>query len=132
MRYCLDTNIVSDIVRNPRAPAARQLRRVGQSDVCISIIVASELRFGILRGGPPETAQKIVQTLRQLAIMPFESPADHHYADLRFTLETAGNLIGANDLLIAAHALALGCTLVTDNEREFARVPGLVIENWLR
>ncbi len=132
MRYLLDTNIVSDIVRNPRSSAARQLRRVGMADVCISIIVAAELRFGLARGGSSETAQKIVQALGQFSIMPFEDPADHHYADIRSLLEKAGNVIGANDLLIAAHALALGCILVTDNEREFARVPGLVIENWLR
>src|SRR5258707_5092766 len=132
MLYLLDTNVVSDVVRNPRGSAATQLRRGGHSEVCISIIVAAELRFGIAQGGPPETAQKIIQILRQLSIMPFESPADHHYAELRLALEKAGKPIGANDMLIAAHTLALGCTLVTDNEREVSRVPGIAMENWLR
>jgi tRNA(fMet)-specific endonuclease VapC len=122
MRYLLDTNIVSDIVRNPRGPAARQFRRVGQSEVCISIIVAAELRYGIVGNISAEMTFKIGQMLNQLAIVSFESPADQHYGEIRVALEESGQGIGPNDTFIAAHALALGCTLVTDNEREFSRV----------
>jgi tRNA(fMet)-specific endonuclease VapC len=104
MHYMLDTNIVSDMVRRPDGPAQKQFGRVGQHDIGISIIVAAELRLG----------------------------ADLHYAEIHARLESLGTPIGANDLLIAAHALALGCILVTDNEREFARLPSLAIENWLR
>jgi tRNA(fMet)-specific endonuclease VapC len=69
--------------------------------------------------------------LEQVAILPMEPPVEEHYADIRHTLERAGTPIGPNDLLIAAHARALGLTLVTDNVREFSRVPGLLVENWL-
>ena len=131
-RYLLDTNIVSDIVRNPRGHAARQFRRVGQDNVCISVVVAAELRYGVLRGASAEMASKIGDALNQLATEPFGVPADAYYAEVRAQLEAAGTPIGYNDVFIAAHALALDCTLVTDNEREFARVPGLKVENWLR
>ena len=132
MRYLLDTDIVSDIVRNPRGPAAEQLRRVGQNDVCLSIIVASELRYGIARKSSAEMAFKIGQALDQLAVLPFESPADGIYGEVRSALEESGHSIGPNDNFIAAHALALNCTLVTGNERVFGRVKGLKVENWLR
>jgi tRNA(fMet)-specific endonuclease VapC len=132
MRYLLDTNIVSDIVRNPRGTAAKQFRRVGQAATCISIIVAAELRYGLMRNGASALAPKISEALDQFAVMTFESPADQYYGEVRAALEESGQGIGPNDTFIAAHALALGCTLVTDNEREFARVPGLAVENWLR
>ena len=72
------------------------------------------------------------RTLATLEVLPFDAPADIHYGELRTKLEKRGTPIGANDMLIAAHALALGYTLVTDNVREFGRVDGLVIENWVR
>ena len=131
MRYMLDTNIVSDIVRNPRGAAARQLRRVGVSEVCVSVIVAAELRYGMSRNSSGDMALKMGEALDQFAVIAFESPADQYYGEIRTALETGGRGIGPNDTFIAAHALALGCILVTDNEREFARVPGLTVENWL-
>jgi tRNA(fMet)-specific endonuclease VapC len=79
-----------------------------------------------------QLANALARVLEALEVVPFEAPADVIYARLRLDLERRGKLIGANDLLIAAHALALDCTLVTDNEREFARVDGLAVENWLR
>ncbi len=131
MRYMLDTNIVSDIVRNPRGMSAGQFRRIGQSNIGISIVVASELRYGITRQSSA-LSRNIAEMLNRLLIVAFEEPADAHYGKIRAHLESVGKAIGYNDTFIAAHARALDCVLVTDNEREFSRVPGLNIENWLR
>jgi tRNA(fMet)-specific endonuclease VapC len=131
-RFLLDTNIVSDLVRNPRGPAARQVAKAGESDVCTSVIVAAELRYGATKKNSPRLSTQLDAVLGALNVLSFEPPADVVYGELRTRLERAGTTIGGNDLLIAAQALALGCVLVTDNEREFARVPKLTIENWLR
>jgi tRNA(fMet)-specific endonuclease VapC len=132
MRYLLDTNIVSDLVRNPQGPVAQKIRKVGEHRVCTSIIVASELRYGAAKKQSPRLTTQLHAILSALEVMPFESPADAAYGTLRARLEKAGRPIGGNDLLIAAQALALGYTIVSDNEREFARIPGLAHENWLR
>jgi tRNA(fMet)-specific endonuclease VapC len=99
---------------------------------CTSIIVAAELRFGALKRGSRALAARIESLLERIEVAPLLPPADSVYADLRASLEKNGKPIGANDMFIAAHALALGCTLVTDNVREFSRVKGLAVENWLR
>jgi tRNA(fMet)-specific endonuclease VapC len=132
MRYLLDTNIVSDLVRSPQGRITQRIREVGDTQVCTSIIVAAELRYGAVRKGSPGLTAQLEAVLRALEILPFEAPADTHYGLLRGRLEQAGQAIGANDLLIAAQALALRHTLVTDNEREFARIDDLPCENWLR
>jgi tRNA(fMet)-specific endonuclease VapC len=137
MRYLLDTNIVSDLVRNPQGKVARHVRAVGEKHVCTSIIVAAELRYAADKKradkkGSPRLSSQLDAVLGVLEILPFETPADASYGLLRTRLEKAGTPIGANDLLIAAHALALGYVIVTDNEREFSRVKGLRLQNWLR
>ncbi len=132
MRYLLDTNVVSDLVRNPQGRVAERIRRVGEAQVCTSIIVAAELRYGAAKKGSSRLTSQLNAVLAALEVLPFESPADVHYGSVRFLFERVGKPIGANDLLIAAHALALGHTIVTDNEREFSRVRGLRLENWLR
>ncbi len=132
MRYLLDTNIVSDLVRDPQGKVARQVRTVGEKHVCTSIIVAAELRYGADKKGSPRLSSQLDAVLGALEILPFETPADRSYGLLRTRLEKAGTPIGANDLLIAAQALALGCVIVTDNEREFSRVEELRVQNWLR
>lgn len=132
MRYLLDTNIVSDLVRNPQGKVARYIRKVGEAKVCTSIIVAAELRYGAAKKGSPRLSSQLEAVLEALEVLPFEIPADTAYGVLRSRLEQAGTPIGGNDLLIAAQALALGYTVVTGNEREFARVGGLQLENWLR
>lgn len=129
--YLLDTNIVSDILRNPHGVAATKLQQT-QESVAISIIVACELRFGVRKRGSPRLEALVEGFLLRTPILPMEMPADEAYASVRLALEKIGKPIGTNDLLIAAHALALDATLVTDNESEFARIPGLKIENWLR
>jgi len=132
MRYLLDTNVVSDLVRNPRGRVAERIRKVGEAQVCTSIIVAAELRYGSTKKGSSRLTSQLDAVLAALEALPFEVPADAQYGSLRSLLERAGKPIGANDLLIAAQALALGHTIVTDNEREFTRVRGLRVENWLR
>jgi|SRR5664279_2976919 tRNA(fMet)-specific endonuclease VapC len=132
MRYLLDTNIVSNLVRNPQGNVAQKIREVGEHQVCTSIIVASELRYGAAKRQSPRLSNRLHAVLGAIEVVPFEAPADVAYETLRTRLEKAGKPIGGNDLLIGAHALALGYTIVSDNEREFARIPGLPHENWLR
>jgi tRNA(fMet)-specific endonuclease VapC len=132
MRYLLDTNIVSDLVRNPQGSIAQHIRKVGEPQVCTSIIVAAELRYGAAKKSSARLSAQLETVLGALEALPFDAPADAIYGSLRTQLERAGKPIGANDLLIAAQALALGYTIVTDNEKEFARVANLRRQNWLR
>jgi tRNA(fMet)-specific endonuclease VapC len=132
MRHLLDTNVVSDLVRNPQGRVAEHIRRVGEAQVCTSIIVAAELRYGAPKKGSPRLATQLEAVLGALDVLPFEVPADTAYGQIRTRLEQIGRPIGGNDLLIAAQAVALGYTIVTDNEGEFARIDGLLRENWLK
>ena len=132
MRYLLDTNIVSDLVRNPQGRVAQHIRKIGEVQVCTSIIVAAELRYGAAKKQSPRLTAQLQAVLGALEMLPLQKPADVTYGELRSRLEKAGRPIGGNDMLIAAQALTLGLTLVTDNEREFARVKDLRRENWLR
>lgn len=129
-RYLLDTNIVSDLVRHPQGDVANRIREVGEAAVCTSIVVAAELRFGAAKKDSPRLTKRVNDILEALEVLPFDSPADHAYAHLRWRLEQLGTLIGPNDMLIAAHALASECVLVTANMDEFSRVDGLRVENW--
>jgi tRNA(fMet)-specific endonuclease VapC len=132
VRYLLDTNIVSDLVRHPQGIVARKIARVGEQHICTSIIVAAELRFGAIRKASAALTAQLAAILEVLDIVPLEPPVDDFYGRVRTALERSGTPIGGNDLFIAAHALTLECTLVTDNTSEFSRVPGLHCENWLR
>ncbi|MGH8490111.1 MAG: type II toxin-antitoxin system VapC family toxin [Gammaproteobacteria bacterium] len=131
LRYMLDTNVVSDIARHPNGLAAQRLIEVGAEYAGISIVVACEIRFGLAKSGTHRLVHRLIQVLAQCETLSLEPPVDEHYADIRNRLERTGRSIGPNDLLIAAHARALGLTLVTDNIREFSRVPSLSVENWL-
>lgn len=132
MPYLLDTNILSDLIRNPQGNVASRIREVGDTHVCTSIIVAAELRYGAAKKGSPRLTAQLETVLGALEALPLEAPADITYGQLRCRLELKGQPIGANDLLIASQAIALGHTLVTDNEREFSRIDNLRRENWLR
>lgn len=132
MRYVLDTNMVSDLVRNPQGKVAEHIFKVGEHQVCTSIIVSAELRYGAAKKGSSRLSAQLEAVLGALEVLPLEKPADEAYGSLRTELERSGKPIGANDLLIAAQAVALACTVVTDNEKEFSRVKGLAVENWLR
>lgn len=132
MRHLLDTNILSDLVRNPQGRIAQRIAEVGEEAVCTSVIVAAELRYGAAKKGSERLTAQVERVLAALEVLPFEEPADRAYGGLRVELEAAGAPIGGNDMLIAAHARAAGLAVVTDNEREFARVAGLTVVNWLR
>jgi len=131
VRYLVDTNILSDLVRRPQGTVAQRIAAVGEANVCTSVIVAAELRYGAAKRGSPALSKQVDDVLEVLDVVPFESPMESTYARVRSDLEARGTPIGGNDLLIASQALALGCTLVTDNTAEFARVAGLAYENWL-
>lgn len=132
MRYLLDTNILSNLVRNPQGRIMEKIALVGDDKICTSVIVSAELRFGAAKKQSPRLTAQVETILSALDVLAFESPADEVYAESRAKLEGMGRSIGANDLLIAAHGLATGCVVVTDNESEFCRVEGLTVENWLR
>jgi tRNA(fMet)-specific endonuclease VapC len=132
MRFLLDTNVLSQLIRDPQGPVAMQLATVGDAQVFTSVVVASELRFGARKKGSTVLTDRVDQLLASIEVAPLEVGVDRLYADIRHALESSGQLIGANDLFIAAHALEQEATLVTDNVAEFQRVPGLHIENWVR
>jgi tRNA(fMet)-specific endonuclease VapC len=125
--YLLDTNIISDVIRNPAGFAARRIEQIDPKDICTSIVVAAELRYGCARKGSAKLLAKVEALLDTIPVLPLDS----QYGGIRSALEAAGQTIGLNDLLIGAHAHALGLTLVTDDMREFIRIRGLSVENWL-
>jgi tRNA(fMet)-specific endonuclease VapC len=130
-RYLLDTNIVSDLVRNPQGKVARRIARVGEAKVCTSIIVACELRYGAEKKGAARLSAQLEQILSVLPVLPLDGEADRHYGSIRADLERKGTPIGPHDMLIASHARSNGLTLVTNNREEFRRVGKLKLANWL-
>ena len=130
LRYLLDTNVISELMRSPQGQVAGRIAEVGEDSICTSIVVAAELRYGAAKSGSKQVSERVGLLLSALEILPLEPPADERYADVRHHLATRGTPIAPNDLLIAAHALATDLTLVTANMREFARVPSLRVENW--
>ncbi len=127
----LDTNIVSELARNPQGIVARRIADVGPDAICVSIITAAELRYGCAKKGSPKLLAQIEAILGSIPVLALDIPADAEYGAIRAELEVAGKPIGPNDLLIAAHAHALEAVLVTANIGEFKRVRDLRVENWL-
>jgi tRNA(fMet)-specific endonuclease VapC len=130
-RYLLDTNIISDLVRQPQGRAAKRIAEIGDRQILTSVIVAAELRYGCRKAGSARLSATVEALLSEIETIPFDEAASRTYADLRTALEARGKPIGGNDMLIAAQALALGCIVVTANIDEFAHVDGLQVENWL-
>jgi tRNA(fMet)-specific endonuclease VapC len=130
-RYLLDTNILSDLLRNPGGLAVQKVTLMGEATICTSIVVACELRYGALKKGSARLSERVEILLGSLEVLPLDKDSDRRYAEIRSHLDQRGRPIGPNDLLIAAHVLALDLTLVTNNVAEFSRVPGLRFENWL-
>jgi tRNA(fMet)-specific endonuclease VapC len=126
----LDTNIISDLIRNPQGRAAKRIAKVGEDDICTSVIVAAELRYGCAKSGSTRLLKAVEDLLAEIKVLPFDVPADAEYGGIRSELEAAGKPIGGNDLLIAVHALATGATIVTANTDEFKRIRGLSVQNW--
>lgn len=129
--YMLDTNIVSQLVRQPQGLVAARIAQVGEDNVLTSIIVACELRYGAAKRGSKKLTRQVEAVLGAITILPLEAGADRHYAAIRTALEKKGTPIGAHDMLIAAQARAIHAVCVTANVAEFKRVPGLKVENWL-
>jgi tRNA(fMet)-specific endonuclease VapC len=130
-RYMLDTDTCSYIMKRSNDAVLKRLQRVSVSDVCISVIAKSELQFGVeVSPRRKQDESALSAFLGYVEVLDFPDTASLHYAKIRAHLKTLGTMIGANDLFIAAHARSLGLTLVTNNTREFGRVPKLVIENW--
>jgi tRNA(fMet)-specific endonuclease VapC len=133
MRFLLDTNIVSNLIRDPQGRIAERIKIAGEQGICTSIVVAAELRYGAAKKASPRLTAQVEAVLAAIDTLPFDSAADETYGSIRRQLESAGApIIGGNDLIIAAQAVTLDLTLVSDNEREFARVAGLRVENWLK
>jgi tRNA(fMet)-specific endonuclease VapC len=131
-RYLLDTNILSDLIKNPTGIIARKIASSGvEHACCTSLIVACELRYGICKKGSSILTSRVEQLLYTLPVLALEENVAQEYGEIRTALERIGQPIGGNDLLIAAHARTLRLTVVTANLREFLRVPGLAVENWL-
>ena len=129
--YLLDTNILSELIKNPRGVIFSEIHEVGEDKICTSIIVACESRFGVRKKNSPKLIEKLEVILDSIEILPLIHPVEEYYAEIRTYLESRGTPIGSNDLLIAAHAISLNLTVVTNNVREFSRVPNLKVENWL-
>ncbi|MDE0052501.1 MAG: type II toxin-antitoxin system VapC family toxin [Rhodospirillales bacterium] len=130
LRYLLDTNAVSQLVSRPGGELAQRIAALEPGSVAISVVVAAELRYGVSRRGSARLTERLEAVLSAIDVLPLEEPADQHYGAIRNDLERIGRPIGSNDLFIAAHARALGVTLVTNNVREFTRVPDLAVEDW--
>ena len=128
--HLLDTNVSSRLMKEPVGVSASRLSQIGDDRVCTSIVVACDLRFGAALRGSKRLAVAVERVLKALPVLPMDQPADEHYASIRNDLQRRGTAIGANDLLIAAHARSLGLILVTENEGEFRRVLELAVENW--
>ncbi|MEM7386668.1 MAG: type II toxin-antitoxin system VapC family toxin [Verrucomicrobiota bacterium] len=130
MTYCLDTNVMIALMRN-RKPVVDRLRTLSPVQVKVPEVVRAELAFGCLKSAHPnQETSKVDQVLAPFERLPFSGDAVEHYAAIRLDLEKRGLMIGPNDLLIAATARAGCMVMVTTNDREFSRVPGLVVENW--
>ncbi len=130
--YLLDTNTLSNFVKHPTGKIFTKIRDVGEENICTSIIVACELRFGAEKNNSLKLKQRINLALSLTPVLPLTTDIDYHYATVRTHLELPGTPIGSNDLLIAIQALTLNLTVVTANTREFSRVPHLKVEDWLK
>ncbi len=131
MDYMLDTNMCIYLIKKRPAQVIERMRRMGPGDVGISAITVSELQYGAAKSEHPEKNREALgKFLTAFELVPFVIEAAVDYGEIRAKLERDGRPIGAMDLLIAAHARSLGVILVTNNVREFERVPGLCLENW--
>lgn len=132
MRFMLDTNIIAYAKNNRPETVLKRLMQHSPEDYCISSITLAELEFGVYNSARPEQNQlALVTFLARIKVVPFDADTAREYGIIRADLTRKGTLIGASDLLIAAHARALDVTLVTNNTREFERVDGLKLENWV-
>lgn len=131
-RFMLDTNIASFIVRQPNDALRARMAGTSPGSVCVSAITEAELLYGLARKPGAGALRRAVDSLmHHVDVLPWDRAAAATYGNLRASLEARGTLLGNLDMLIAAHALATGCVLIT-NDKAFARVPGLRVEDWTR
>ena len=129
--YMLDTSICIPLLRGTAPALLQRMRQVPPDDVTISSITFAELQYGVARSARPAVQRDLLMRFcAPLAILPFDGAAAEAYGHVRAMLGRAGTPIGPLDTLIASHARSLGMTVITNNEREFRRVPGLLVENW--
>jgi tRNA(fMet)-specific endonuclease VapC len=132
MRYMLDTNICSYILKNHPTAVKQKFEEVGAGNICISAIVLAELYYGAARHPKGIVIRREIDSfVSRLVVIPWDENAADHYGAIRASLEKAGTLVGAMDILIAAHARSCAATLVTNNLREFDRIKGLTLLNWV-
>jgi tRNA(fMet)-specific endonuclease VapC len=132
VRYLLDTNICIYIAKNNPAVVREHFVQHLASELAMSVITLGELRFGAEKSQAKEKALSVIQELADLMIVePLPESAGEHYGQIRAELQRKGQMIGNNDLWLAAHARSQGWVLVTNNEKEFVKVEGLVVENWV-
>ena len=130
-RYMLDTDTCSYVMKRSNQNVIKRLRAVPVADVCMSVITKSELLYGVeVSPRREQDATALRAFLPHVEVLEFPAAAATHYAEIRADLKKRGQIIGANDLFIAAHARTLGLRLVTNNTAEFSRVKGLALENW--
>jgi tRNA(fMet)-specific endonuclease VapC len=130
-RYLLDTNIVSDVMRNPDGPAEQALRKNADAEIGISLIVKGEILFGLVRNANTKGRKRFDVLLDAIEVWSMPEGVADIYGQVRAVMERSGAKMGPNDMWIAAHSLSLDAILVTD-DRRFHSVPGLKVENWLR
>lgn len=127
----LDTNICITIINAKPAAVLERFKRYRLGEIGLCSVVAAELAFGVAKSGSVRNRQALEMFLAPLTILPFDERAAWAYGELRADLERRGTPIGSLDTMIAAHALSLQATLITNNTREFAQVSGLQVENWV-
>ena len=133
MQCMLDTNICIYIIKRKPMEVIERFRLLPISQVCVSSITVSELEYGVIKSSKPaKNHSALAQFMAPIEILPYGDAAAQHYGELRVYLEKHGNPIGALDMLIAAHALSIDCALITNNKKEFERVPHLTIDNWVK
>jgi len=133
IRYLLDTNICIYIIKQHSKQVIEHLRTLLVGDVAISAITLAELEYGAAKSSRPEqNREALIAFTAPLEVLPFDDNASLHYGEIRADLERSGMVIGAMDMLIAAHARSRSLKLVTNNSREFQRIHGLDIENWVK
>ena len=133
MRYMLDTNICIYAIKKKPKEVIEQLLKHCEDEYFISVITYSELIYGAEKSSMPERNKVAINTfLSNITILNFDSIAGNEFGRIKSQLENRGQIIGTMDMLIAAHAISSKCVLVTNNEREFNRVSGLIVENWAR
>ena len=133
MKFMLDTNTCIYIIKQKPSEVIERFKRTKISQIGISSITLSELIYGVSKSSKPNQNQvALAQFIAPLVMLPYGDEAAQYYGELRAYIEKQGTLIGSLDMLIAAHALSIACTLVTNNKKEFIRIPNLKIDNWAK